>query len=145
MRIDRIFASSVLRKLGQDESSSDPRLIVAVAEFLVDHPDPDDEEMHEWAEENGIPVDDVEKAAYFLATRYAKLLLGGKSKGVMHPEAMDQETLKKAIKIEMEHTDDPLTALKIVCDHVHEHLDYYEDHALPALERTLKAGKPVKE
>jgi hypothetical protein len=141
MRLDKVFSSSFLRKLGQDESDVNPSLVVAVAEFLLDNPDPEDEEVHEWAEENGIETEEVEKAAYYLATRYAKLLLGGKSKGIMPPEGMSPETLKRAIEIEKEHTDDPLTALKIVCDHTKEFGNYYDEGGLPALEKKLKASK----
>ena len=53
----------------------------------------------------------------------------------------DKDQLLKGLKIEMEHTDDPATALEITTDHLEENDKYY-DH-LEDMEKTMKA--PSKE
>lgn len=42
------------------------------------------------------------------------------------PSDFDQDQLKKGVKVELEHTDDPLTALEISVDHLTENPQYYD-------------------
>lgn len=58
------------------------------------------------------------------AKRVATLLFGGKSKGISE-EGVDPKELEMGIKVEMEHTDDPVIAKKIALDHLSELPDYY--------------------
>ena len=43
-------------------------------------------------------------------------------------DQFDRDQLKAGIKVEMEHTDDPIVALDIVLDHLSEKSDYYGDN-----------------
>ena len=55
----------------------------------------------------------------------------------------DKALIKAAVNIEMEHTPDQETALKIVCDHVTEcGWGYYR--ALPKFEEMVKAARGKK-
>ena len=42
------------------------------------------------------------------------------------PEDFDPEALAKGIKVEMEHTDDPVLAREIAMDHLTEDKEYYD-------------------
>ena len=53
---------------------------------------------------------------------------GGKSRG-MCPEEFDPVQLKRGIKVELEHTDDPRIAMEIAEDHLTESARYYQDLA----------------
>lgn len=50
---------------------------------------------------------------------------GGNSSG-HSPDEYDIDQLMKGIKVEMEHTDDPMTAFEIGMDHLQEFPDYYD-------------------
>jgi hypothetical protein len=62
---------------------------------------------------------------------------GGKSKG-QEPPDLDPEELAMGIKVEMEHTDDPVIARKIALDHLTEFPGVYYT-ALKAMEEVLKS------
>lgn len=65
-------------------------------------------------------------------------LTGGKSGG-RRPEGLDDETLKRGMEIESEHSDSPVIQAKIVFDHVAENPNYYDEKiGLPAMESGLK-------
>ena len=52
------------------------------------------------------------------------VIAGGKADG-KSPEKFDQEQIKMGLKVEMEHTDDPMVAIEITMDHLTEFPDYY--------------------
>ena len=52
------------------------------------------------------------------------VIAGGKADGES-PEKFDQEQIKMGLKVEMEHTDDPMVAIEITMDHLTEFPDYY--------------------
>lgn len=68
----------------------------------------------------------IEKAVDMLVSECkVDFLKGGKadSKSV---DSFDPEALKKGIKVEMEHTDNPDVAREIAMDHLEEDPQYYE-------------------
>jgi len=109
--------------------------------FLKDNPNPEDEEVHEWAEESGYAIDEIEELAYSMAHDYLSddekedleeiidehedKIPGGKADN-SDPEDFDIDQIAKGIKVEMEHTDDPEKALEIAMDHLTELDDYYD-------------------
>jgi len=74
-----------------ENKKEEKNLVPAVAKFLRKNPNPDDEKLHAAAERSGIEVDDVEEAAYRLATSKAKSMkkksesVIRKVKGMMTP------------------------------------------------------------
>jgi len=62
-------------------------------------------------------------------------LYGGLAYG-MSPGDFDQVELEKGIKVEMEHTNDPIVATRIAMDHLVEHPDYYKE--LEKMEKKLE-------
>ena len=66
-------------------------------------------------------------------------LSGGRGAG-MNPLDFDQKQVEMGIKIEMEHTNDPLVAMRIVLDHLSEISDYYS--RLVNMEKDAKLGFP---
>lgn len=56
------------------------------------------------------------------------------------PSDFDQDQLKKGVKVELEHTDDPLVALEIAVDHLTEDAQYYD--LLEKIEPGHAEGQP---
>lgn len=130
----------------EDSEKGDKSLKQDLVEFLKENPNPKDELVHEWAEERGYEVDDIEALLYELATDYVEsndpesedLIPGGKADDA-EDEDFPMEQLLKGIKVEMEHTDDPDLAKEIATDHLEEFDDYYD--ALAEMEDELKNKK----
>jgi len=118
MNIRKVIAQEVRRVFAADGPSQDE-----IISFLSENPNPPDSEVHNWAEEKGWDVDDVEAEIYKLATKFAQIMTGGLSKG--EKKDVDQEELKAGIKVEIEHVDDEDVAEKIARDHLVEIPNYY--------------------
>ena len=111
-----------------------------VTEFLKANPNPSDDDLHAWAEGEGLEVDEVEEEAYKLATKFVNFMSGGKAaEAGITEEDVDPEELKRGIAVEMEHTDDEGIARKVALDHISEFSDYYS--ALDEMEKKLKEKK----
>ena len=94
----------------------------AVLKFFKENPYPDDEAVHNFAEQIGADVHRVETTIYGLLTDFAK----GVGKHTETPDSkFDPKELAAGIKIEMEHTDNPAIAKSIAKDHLSEIPDYY--------------------
>jgi hypothetical protein len=94
--------------------------------FLNTNPNPDDDDLHVWAEEQGYDVHEVETEIYKLATKFVSFLLGGKSNDEgINEEDVDPEQLEMGIEVEYEHTPDEDVAKKIALDHLSEYDTYY--------------------
>jgi hypothetical protein len=113
--------------------------ILDVIEFLHDQPNPKDSDLHAWAEDSGFEVDDVDEKVYTLASALVQFLHDGKAvdSGFTEDDA-DSDELKMGIKIEMEHTSNPVMAKRIALDHLSEIPDYYT--RLVKLEEDAKRG-----
>jgi len=101
-------------------------LLDQVILFLHKNPNPNDEQLHQWAESKGLNVHEVEAATYKLATIFVKFWMSGraKEKGFKESQA-DPKELAMGIKVEMEHTTCPKTSKRIALDHLAELPDYY--------------------
>lgn len=112
-----------------------------VKKFLVQNPNPEDEQVHSFAESLGVEKDKVEEAIYRLASKQSRFVADTKK---VAPE--DKEDLKKGEEVEKEHTDDPEIAKKIASDHVDEahgsKIKYYE--GLEVLEKLIEKYKGKK-
>ena len=115
-----------------------------IVEFFQENPNPSDEELHEWAEEEGYDPHEVEEIVYELATEHVEKYvededeeeydeedeyedeIEGGLADEAEPEEYGVDQLLKGIEIEMEHTDDPAVALEIAMDHLEESDDYYD-------------------
>lgn len=64
-----------------------------------------------------------------------ELIPGGKAEG-HEPSEYPKDQIRKGIKVEMEHTDDPAIAKEIAMDHEQEFPRYYT--ALDKMEKSLK-------
>ena len=152
-RVPGISDEGFLR-LGRVYGSTEDDLREKVIEFVHDHPNPEDEELHEWAEGKGYNVHEVEDVMYQLATEWAQehgevkdqdeeqgedeeedQIPGGKADD-KDPEDFDEDAVEKGKKVEMEHTDDPELAEEIARDHLSESPRYYD--ALEKMEEDLK-------
>jgi hypothetical protein len=91
-----------------------------IIEFLKKNIKPTDDEVHSFAEDEGINKHKFEEIIYELLGSF---LGEGKSKDFKGK--YDPEQIKMGIKVEMEHTTNPLLSLKIVKDHLSEFNDYY--------------------
>lgn len=109
-------------ELPKQQGSLEDKVIV----FLSENPNPSDDILHKWAEEQKLNVHEVETEIYKLATTMIKFLTGGMSiqKGVSS-KGVDSTELKMGIKVEKEHTTDDATAERIALDHLAEIPDYY--------------------
>lgn len=76
----------------------------------------------------------VKVAARYLFERIPGGLSSGKA-----PWQFDPEDLARGIRVEMEHTNDPMIAREIAMDHLTEHENYYD--ALAVMENYLETGQ----
>lgn len=101
-----------------------------VEHFFQENPNPEDEQVHAWADKKKENKHEVEDKAYELATETAKKdskgdkLEGGKADG-KSPGDFDATQMAMGKKVEREHTNDPALAEEISSDHLSELPDYY--------------------
>lgn len=112
---------SVLEDMLTKELDSDREIKKRIIEFFIMNKNPNDDQVHELAEQLKLRPDEIENYIYSM---FSSFIAGGISKGKKNE--VDPEQLKKGIKIEMEHTDDPLIAEKIARDHITEDPIYYD-------------------
>ena len=94
-----------------------------IMEFLRDNPSPDDKAMHALANKTGVDEHEFEAHVYMIL---GSILGAGraKEKGYVEEDA-DKKELEMGIKVEMEHTTDPVISKRIALDHLAEIPDYY--------------------
>jgi len=108
-----------LRKYITEEKDAKSEIMA----FLKDNPSPKDEKIHSLADKLSIDPHEFEGMIYSILGSF----LGNgraKEKGVTEKD-VDANELKMGIKVEMEHTDDPIMASRIAIDHLAEIDDYY--------------------
>ena len=95
----------------------------AIMDFLKDNPSPDDEKMHALADKMGVDTHKFEAHVYMIL---GSILGAGRAKedGFKEEDA-DKKELEMGIKVEMEHTTDPIISKRISLDHLSEIPDYY--------------------
>lgn len=125
-----------------DEDS--PKLRSILKNWLAKHPNPEDQEFHDYVEKELIPkgivkdVHEAEDVMYQLSTEAAKFESEGKSNTEKSklPKSIPSSTIRKGVKVELEHIDSPEAAKKIVRDHLVEGPQYYDE--LAKMEDRLK-------
>ena len=107
---------------GEDEVKKD------VVNFLEENQNPSDDKFHQFAEELGVDVHELESKAYEIATQFALFLNNGRAneEGITKDQ-VDPKELEMGIEVEKEHTTDEATAERISLDHLAEEglSDYY--------------------
>lgn len=96
------------------------KLKTKLFDFFSKNPSPPDDQVHDFAESLGIKPDELESHIYKIIGSF---LGAGKSKDFKG--TYDQKELEMGIKVEMEHTSDPVLAERIAKDHLAEIKDYY--------------------
>ena len=115
-----------------------------IFDFFKKNPKPEDEAgVHKFAEELGMNTHKFEEAIYavlgsFFGAGFAK------RDGFTEKDA-DPEQLKMGIKVEMEHTSDPLIAKRIALDHLTEIKDYYTRLAKMEKEAGVEESEQINE
>lgn len=96
-----------------------------IKHFFMQNPNPNDDQVHDFAERIGIDPDELENHIYMILTKLLQQKpMAGRHRNV--PDSKyDPEELKMGIDVEMEHTDDPELAKQIAKDHLEELPDYY--------------------
>jgi len=107
-----------------------------IIEFFKKKLKPSDDEVHSFAEDEGINKHKFEEIIYELLGSFLGEGRSKDFKGKYNPEQ-----IKMGIKVEMEHTTNPLIALKITQDHLSEPglEDYYT--RLANMENEAKKNK----
>ena len=96
---------------------------IAIMDFLKNNPAPKDEAIHDLAEELGIEPDDFEAEVYKILGSF--LGYGRAKDKKLDEKKVDKEQLRMGIKVEMEHTNNPVISKRIALDHLAEIPDYY--------------------
>ena len=91
--------------------------------FFKDNTDPEDKEVHAYAEKLGIEPDELEDVVYSLIGDFVGAGRA-KEKGIIEKD-VDPKELAMGIKVEMEHTDNKYLAKKVSIDHLSEIKNYY--------------------
>jgi hypothetical protein len=115
------------------------RLRRNLLEFFKKNRYPKDSEVHAFADEMGVPEEELEQAVYSILTDF--LAAGERYKNPDVP--IDPKQLRMGIKVEMEHTDCPLISERIALDHLVEFPDYYS--RLEKMEQEGESALRMKE
>ena len=106
--------------LEQEQEKGKNDLHAEIIKWFLSNPYPKDDKVHAFAEKLGQDPDEFEGHIYMVLSSF---LSEGNSKGkdIKH----DPKQLEIGIKVEMEHTTNPVLARKISLDHLVEISDYY--------------------
>jgi len=115
--------NKIYKYLGEDLEGNSAELRMKLMDFFKENPEPDDDEIHAFAEAEGMSPHEFEEHIYailgsFFSAGFAK------DKGFTEEDA-DLDQLDMGIEVEMEHTTDPKIAKRIALDHLSEIPDYY--------------------
>jgi hypothetical protein len=105
------------------EATGEKEAVAKIMEFFKENPSPPDADIHELSDKLGINTHVFEGIIYAILGSF----LGAgraKEKGFEEKDA-DPKELKIGMKVEMEHTTDPVLAKRISLDHLAEIKDYY--------------------
>lgn len=103
-----------------NESMKDANMIDVVIRFFQENPNPSDDQVHKFAEEQGMKPDNLEEKIYELLSSLINL------KGSELPdEKFDSKELAMGIEVEKEHHDNSIISKAISKAHLLEIKDYY--------------------
>jgi len=149
-----------------EEAAGNPVTIEEVAEFLRTNPNPEDYELHQWAEARGVSPHAAEELIYQLAAqqvtgkppedvveggdqekagalaKWAKGVIPGGLAAGKPDSKYNKHQLQMGIEVEKEHTPDSQKSKEIAKDHLEEHPRYYT--ALDEMEKRLEEKKAVQ-
>ena len=114
------FKQFVIEKDEGKEDGED-KVMGSIIEFFSTRDKPSDDDIHGLAESLGIDKHKFEEKIYAILSSFFN---AGRHKE-SPSESIDDEELKKGIKVEMEHTTSPEIARRISLDHLAELPDYY--------------------
>lgn len=114
-KIEKNLKSLIVRK--QEKSN---KLEQIVNFFKTNKPPIPDSKYHKFAESIGLEPDKAESMAYNILSGF---LSGGKSEGKEFD--YDKNEMAMGMKVELEHSKEPLLAHKIALDHLKEDPKYY--------------------
>ena len=109
------------KKYITEENNDDTKL--KILDFLKNNPAPSDDEVHAFSDKLGIDTHDFEALIYSILGSFVGA--GRAKEENIEEKDVDAGELKKGIKIEMEHTTDPIISKRIALDHLAEIDDYY--------------------
>lgn len=126
-------ANKFLSQFNEQEDNEELKII----QFFKENPDPSDDKVHTFAEKNKIDEHKFEEMIYKLVSDI--FAQGEANKKGITRDKVNSKELELGIKIEMEHTSNPLIAERIALDHLAEIPDYYT--RLIAMEKEAKEKK----
>lgn len=118
IKIERFTPKETI--LMEQGNNGEGDLQAEIIKWFMKNPNPPDEKVHAFAEKMGVEHDKFEAQIYKILS---SVLSGGKSPGFKG--SYDPKQVQMGIKVEMEHTTNPLIAEKITKDHLTEIKDYY--------------------
>lgn len=115
------ITSKISEYLSEEKGNEDMQK--KLMDFFKENPSPPDADIHAFSDKEKINTHKFEAYIYDIL---GSILGAGraKEKGFEEKDA-DPEQLKMGIKVEMEHTTNPLIAKRIALDHLAEIKDYY--------------------
>jgi hypothetical protein len=115
----------ILTRLGNllEEKTSPEQAKEEIIKFLSDNPKSSDPQIHKLSDDLGIDTHVFESYIYEILGSF--LGAGRAKKGGVTEKDVDPKELKMGIKVEMEHTTNPVLAKRIALDHLAEIDDYY--------------------
>jgi len=110
----------ITRSILIEESKGKSDLAEKIIKWFQANPYPNDDQVHKFSEKLGVNEHEFERHIYAVLS---SVLSEGESKGkeIKH----DPKQLEMGIKVEMEHTTNPIISRKIALDHLAEIPDYY--------------------
>jgi len=91
-----------------------------IIDFFKENPNPKDSQIHSFSEREGIDTHKFEEIVYSILGSILGHGLSKDFKGEYDPKQIEM-----GLKVEMEHTNSKIIALRIVKDHLAELPDYY--------------------
>jgi|GEM_PF-1484668 len=123
------YSKFYLENGNEEEEHKEPKKLNAkqhkelhdkIIQFFKENPSPPDKQVHEFAGSIDMEPNDLEAHIYMILGSF---LGAGKSKDF--GGKYDDKQLKMGIKVEMEHTTNPIISERIAEDHLAEIPDYY--------------------
>jgi len=110
----------ITKHILKEQTKGESDIHAEIIKWFLANPYPNDDQVHALAEKLGV---DHHKFEGYIYSLLSSILSEGNSKGkdIKH----DPKQLEMGIKVEMEHTTNPIISRKIALDHLEEIPDYY--------------------
>jgi len=121
----RTVTPSIAQQLAEFVNTPKDEIYDKIVKYFLENPNPDDFDIHKFAEENEMSPAEMEGLIYDLLTNFIRTI--GRHNDV--PDSMFfKDQLEMGIKEEMEHTDSQYLAKLIAKDHLSQDPLYYSHH-----------------